>query len=82
MALHVISNTLDNADGQLARLTKQGSRTGRVIDGIADHLIFVGIYLHLTLRYTAGGGSHRDLAARVRGGAQSCSAKRGGGLFS
>ena len=46
---------LDNADGQLARLTKQGSRTGRALDGLADHLVFVSIYAHLCLRYTAGG---------------------------
>ena len=58
MVLHVLSNTLDNADGQLARLTKQGSRTGRALDGLADHLVFVSIYGHLCLRYTAGGGSH------------------------
>ena len=58
MVLHVCSNALDNADGQLARLTKQGSRTGRVLDGFADRLVFVSIYAHLCLRYTAGGGSH------------------------
>jgi hypothetical protein len=57
MVLHVLSNALDNADGQLARLTKQGSRTGRALDGLADHLVFVSIYAHLCLRYTAG-GSH------------------------
>ena len=57
MALHVISNTLDNADGQLARLTNKGSRNGRIIDSITDHLIFVGIYLHLTLRCLAEGAS-------------------------
>jgi CDP-alcohol phosphatidyltransferase len=58
MVLHVFSNALDNADGQLARLTKQGSRTGRVLDGFADRLVFVSIYAHICLRYTAGGGSH------------------------
>jgi phosphatidylglycerophosphate synthase len=57
MGLHVLSNALDNADGQLARLTKQGSRSGRALDGLADHLVFVSIYAHLSLRYTAGGGS-------------------------
>ena len=58
MVLHVLSNTLDNADGQLARLTKQGSRPGRALDGLADHLVFVSVYAHLCLRYTAGGGSN------------------------
>ena len=57
MALHVIANALDNADGQLARLTNQGSRNGRIIDSIVDHLVFVGIYLHLTFRCIAEGAS-------------------------
>jgi len=57
MALHVLSNTFDNADGQLARLTNQGSRNGRIIDSISDHLVFVGIYLHLVLRCIAEGAS-------------------------
>lgn len=50
MVLHVCANALDNADGQLARLTGQGSREGRIIDSLVDHIIFVNIYIHLTLR--------------------------------
>jgi phosphatidylglycerophosphate synthase len=46
MVLHVFANLLDNADGQLARLLNQKSRTGRVIDSLIDHLIFVSIYVH------------------------------------
>src|SRR5437016_8482939 len=57
MALHVCSNALDNADGQLARLTRTESRKGRIVDSIADHLVFVSIYLHLTLRYLVEGSS-------------------------
>src|SRR5438477_4172541 len=57
MALHVFANDLDNADGQLARLTGRGSREGRVIDSLADHLVFVSIYVHLTLRYLVEGAS-------------------------
>jgi len=57
MALHVFANALDNADGQLARLTGNGSREGRVIDSLADHLIFVSIYVHLALRYLVEGAS-------------------------
>ena len=57
MLLHVLSNAFDNADGQLARLTKQGSRHGRALDGLADNLVFISVYAHLCLRYTAGGGS-------------------------
>ena len=38
MIFHVCANALDNADGQLARLTRQESRKGRIIDSVADHL--------------------------------------------
>ena len=57
MVLHVFSNALDNADGQLARLTGRESRKGRIIDSLADHLVFVSIYLHLVLRALADGSS-------------------------
>ena len=57
MVLHVCANALDNADGQLARLTHRESREGRIIDSIADHLVFVSIYVHLTLRYLFEGSS-------------------------
>ena len=57
MALHVLANTLDNADGQLARLTNQQSRRGSIIDSVADHFVFASIYIHLALRYFIGGGS-------------------------
>lgn len=57
MGLHILSNTLDNADGQLARLTNTESRAGRIIDSVSDHLVFLGIYLHLVLRCLAAGAS-------------------------
>jgi hypothetical protein len=57
MGLHILSNALDNADGQLARLTNRGSRTGRILDSLSDHIVFVGIYLHLVLRCLAAGAS-------------------------
>ena len=57
MILHVWANLLDNVDGQLARLLNQKSRTGRVIDRVFDHLIFLSIYLHLGLRCLFEGAS-------------------------
>ncbi len=57
MALHVFTNALDNADGQLARLTNRGSLHGAIMDGFADYVVFVSIYVHLALRHVAGGGS-------------------------
>ena len=57
MFLHVCSNTLDNADGQLARLLNQKSRAGRIIDSVFDHFVFVSIYVHLGLRCLFAGAS-------------------------
>src|SRR3954470_8608811 len=57
MVFHVFANALDNADGQLARLTQQESRKGRIIDSVADHLVFASVYIHLTLRYAVAGAS-------------------------
>ena len=58
MLLQIFSNALDNADGQLARLTNRGSRDGRVIDGLGDLVVFVSVYFHLCLRHVASGGSN------------------------
>jgi hypothetical protein len=68
MFLHVCANTLDNADGQLARLLDRRSRSGRVIDSIVDHLIFLSIYLHLTLRCLAGGATFAILLVALAAG--------------
>ncbi len=57
MLLHVLSNLLDNVDGQLARLTNRQSENGKIIDGIGDHVVFVSIYFHLCLRGVMGGAS-------------------------
>ena len=57
MILHILANLLDNVDGQLARLLNQKSRTGRVIDSVFDHLIFLSIYVHLALRCWFEGAS-------------------------
>jgi hypothetical protein len=58
MCLHIFANAMDNADGQLARLTNRHSASGRVLDGIGDNLIYASVYVHLCLRYLAEGGSH------------------------
>ena len=44
------ANTLDSADGQLARMTKQYTMLGRVLDGFAGDVWFFFIYLFLMLR--------------------------------
>lgn len=57
MILHVFANALDNADGQLARILNQRSRAGRSLDGICDAIVFASVYVNLSLRYFAAGGS-------------------------
>jgi phosphatidylglycerophosphate synthase len=78
IALHIVSNAFDNADGQLARLTNQQSLSGRILDGVVDHVVWFGVYLHLALRQVAGGGSYwiwlLALAAAMSHGAQAAAA--------
>lgn len=50
VVLFVISDILDSADGQLARMRGTSSRFGRVLDGIADGLRFLNLYVHLLFR--------------------------------
>jgi hypothetical protein len=50
IALLVTSEAFDSADGQLARLSGQYSRLGRILDGLASNLVFMSIYLHLAIR--------------------------------
>lgn len=78
LSLHVIANIFDNADGQLARLTNQRSRTGRIIDPVVDHLIWLSVYFHLALRLTLSGYSPAiwllAIAAGISHGAQAAAA--------
>ena len=50
VGLFITSNVLDSADGQLARLRGTSSRTGRIMDGVADSLRFINLYAHLGIR--------------------------------
>ena len=47
------ANTMDSADGQLARMTKQYTMLGRVLDGFAGDVWFFSIYLFLMIRMAA-----------------------------
>lgn len=50
MVLLIWANSFDSADGQLARLTHQYSRIGRILDGVAGDLWFASIYVAICLR--------------------------------
>ncbi|MCM1290836.1 MAG: CDP-alcohol phosphatidyltransferase family protein [Prevotella sp.] len=48
--LLVWANSFDSADGQLARMTGQYSRLGRILDGLSGDIWFVAIYASICLR--------------------------------
>lgn len=56
MLLLVWANSFDSADGQLARMTRQYSRIGRILDGLSGDFWFVSIYVCICLRecHTSG----------------------------
>lgn len=55
--LLVLAETMDSADGQLARMTNIHSRFGKILDGVAGNLMFLSIYLHLCARFVSNGGT-------------------------
>ncbi len=50
MVLLIWANSFDSADGQLARMTKQYSRIGRILDGLSGDFWFAAIYIAICLR--------------------------------
>lgn len=50
MVLLIWANTFDSCDGQLARMTKQYSALGRILDGLSGDLWFATIYISICLR--------------------------------
>jgi hypothetical protein len=50
MLLLMWANSFDSADGQLARMTHQYSRLGRILDGVSGDFWFVAIYVAICLR--------------------------------
>ena len=45
-ALFILSGLFDSADGQLARMTKQSSKLGLVLDGVCDNFVFSSVYIN------------------------------------
>ncbi|OLE60226.1 MAG: hypothetical protein AUG74_16100, partial [Bacteroidetes bacterium 13_1_20CM_4_60_6] len=78
LLLQIVANIFDNADGQLARLTAQQTRTGRILDAVIDHIMWLSIYLHLALRLQLAGHSEAiwflALAAGLSHGVQAVAA--------
>jgi phosphatidylglycerophosphate synthase len=47
----------DGADGQLARMTNQRTKMGRVLDGLSDSFKFLSVYIHIVARIFVATGS-------------------------
>jgi hypothetical protein len=50
---YLLFNVLDCSDGQLARLKKNGTHTGRIIDGIADYIAVIAVFTGVGIGFAA-----------------------------
>lgn len=57
MLLLMLANSFDSADGQLARMTNNKSRLGRLLDGLAGSFWFTVIHVALCIRLQEQGWS-------------------------
>lgn len=49
--LVLLYNVVDCSDGQLARLKKNGTAVGRILDGIADYVVSIAVYFGIAFGY-------------------------------
>jgi phosphatidylglycerophosphate synthase len=49
---YLLFNILDCSDGQLARLKRNGTSVGRLVDGIADYLAAIAVYIGIAIGYS------------------------------
>ena len=50
---YLLFNVFDCSDGQLARLKKNGTHTGRIIDGIADYIATIAVFIGVGIGFAA-----------------------------
>jgi hypothetical protein len=55
--LYGIANILDCCDGMLARLKKNGTSTGRIVDGLVDYINGIAVYTGLGMGLTKAVGA-------------------------
>jgi len=53
--LYFVANVLDCSDGQLARLQNSGTLFGRVVDGVADYISGIAVFLAIGIGYSGDG---------------------------
>jgi len=57
--LYGLSIVLDCSDGQLARLKKNGTRLGRILDGLIDYVVSLAVYLGIGIGLAPESGDLR-----------------------
>ncbi|MGH7593458.1 MAG: CDP-alcohol phosphatidyltransferase family protein [Gemmatimonadales bacterium] len=57
VALFIISDIFDSADGQLARMRCSATRFGKILDGISDGARFINLYVQLMARLIVAGSA-------------------------
>lgn len=53
-SLYFFCLVLDCVDGMIARLKKNGTAVGRIIDGVADYIVGVAVYVGLGIGFSKG----------------------------
>lgn len=56
--LYFTSNVLDCADGQIARMKKNGTKVGRIVDGLVDYIVSTFVFLGISIGLAAGFRNH------------------------
>jgi phosphatidylglycerophosphate synthase len=54
-AAYLLYNVLDCADGMIARLKRNGTKTGRIVDGMIDYVVGAAVYIGLGIGLTKAG---------------------------
>jgi len=57
--LYGLSIVLDCSDGQLARLKKNGTRLGRILDGLVDYVVSLAVYIGIGIGLAPESGDDR-----------------------
>ena len=65
---YLLFNVLDCSDGQLARIKKNGTSVGRLLDGIADYIAAIAIYAGIAIGYTNKPGQPHCIRAAYSSG--------------
>jgi len=66
--LMIAWHVMDGADGQLARYTQSYSYFGKILDGIADHVTFIAVYVALAVTSSRQNGNWVYFLAAISAG--------------